>query len=164
MTIQFPDRLSHNGQILPLWSEPLSSFLSRRRPQPKFEFMCSANWRRYVACWEIRDGNLLLLSISGRLRNCSDSAAVALFPGRPLPISADWYTGKLCVPCGKPIAGKRWIYGPAYDDHIQIEVVRGAVVCIEEGLGPSPAFISGPLVSGLLSLQKPSSGSSVTRP
>ncbi len=132
----------------------MASLLSKSRPKIRFAVTCSGNWRGYTANWEIDNGHLFLVGISGRLQSDGLDPLAALFPEQSLPILASWYSGSLCIPCGKPVAGKRWIYGIAYDDHIQIEVVLGAVVHIEEGLGPSPAFVSGLRAGGLLSLLK----------
>lgn len=52
---------------------------------PDYNIICTANWRGYTACWEIKkDGKLYLINVSGKLRLKTKK-----------PMFASWITGSL---------------------------------------------------------------------
>lgn len=65
MTAQQPDLLLYNGEILPLFSNPLEDYWSKRGERPRFIERATCNWRGYIATWEIRSEKLLLIKLEG---------------------------------------------------------------------------------------------------
>ena len=107
MTAQMPDRLIHHGRILDLCATPLEDCL-RRRPKarrPKFLRLSTANWRGYVATWEILDQRLFLTGIEDGLVQTDggpqEVTLKTLFPRGPFPKPATWVSGALRCPEGR---------------------------------------------------------------
>jgi hypothetical protein len=107
MTAQMPDRLVHRGRVRALYATPLYGYL-RRLPKsirPDFVWTTTANWRGYVATWEIIGSQLFLINIEGYIRKedgSQDDASLArCFPWRRHPIHATWVSGSLRCPEGR---------------------------------------------------------------
>lgn len=107
MTAQIPDRLIHRGREFDLCALPLEDYLKRRPKarRPKFLPGSTANWRGYVATWEIIDQQLYLTGIEdaffdagGEMRKAS---LATVFPRRPHPVPARWVTDQLRCPEGR---------------------------------------------------------------
>jgi hypothetical protein len=67
MTAQIPDVLLVNGETVPLFTNPLDGYLGSLGDGWPFATTSTANWRGYIASWEIRDGRLLLVGVRGWL-------------------------------------------------------------------------------------------------
>jgi len=65
MTAQMADTLIVDGAQLPLFTNPLDSYISDRHQGWPFVSTSTANWRGYIARWEIREGRLLLVGLQG---------------------------------------------------------------------------------------------------
>ena len=108
-TEQTLDTLRVNGRVAELTAQPLDAYLEAH---PRWEddlphLMSSANWRGYVADWEIKDGRLLLTRIYRDVhaerefwwqfwRSRSDTHDHVM-PGTPLPTLATWFSDILVV-------------------------------------------------------------------
>jgi len=66
---------------------------------PKLEVTSSANWAGYSATWEIRDKQLFLRTIQGRMRG-HDVQNEAILPDLKFPAPATWFTGRIHLPIG----------------------------------------------------------------
>jgi hypothetical protein len=77
----------------------------------------TACYRRYLGTWEVRDGQLFLISIEGSFKLLGSQ-----------PLLADWFTGLLRVPRG-PIVDEnvRTDFGSVYRKELHILVERGRV-------------------------------------
>lgn len=53
-------------------------------------YLSTACWRRYIATWEVRDNQLLLVQLEGRYRLAGDE-----------PLLAEWFTGEFELPQGE---------------------------------------------------------------
>lgn len=131
MTAQMPDRLVHRGRVRPLYSNPLWDYL-RRLPKsirPVFFWTTSANWRGYVATWEIIDSQLFLTGIEGLVKNgdgsLDDASLARCFPWRHHPINANWVTGDLRCPEGR----QRFYVHAGFASQYE----RDRIICVKRG-------------------------------
>lgn len=66
MTIQAGDILDYQGESYEIANNPLQSYFNLQNPAPVFQFTNTANWRGYIATWQITpEGKLFLTGISG---------------------------------------------------------------------------------------------------
>ncbi len=77
----------------------------------------TACWREYRATWEIRDGWLYLVAITGRWRIVG-----------PLPLVADWFTGVLRVPRGRELLYVHMGFGSVFEEELHIMIEHGKVI------------------------------------
>jgi hypothetical protein len=96
----------------------------------------SANWRGYVATWEIADNKLYLTKVAswlcvvfGEPSTCKQVELLDIFPTEVADgkVLADWYTGVLRVPDGKQLRYVHMGYGSTYERDLMFEVRAGAV-------------------------------------
>jgi hypothetical protein len=140
-TTQFSDILYLNGQKYSLDSLPLEPYYGPGNPRPKFRAPNTATWRGYIATWEIDRGVLYIKAI----RAWTDQGQVgleALFPGRKVPVSATWFTGRLMIPQGPVV--KPAVPHPIYGKYLLITVEQGRVVHQEVIDNPGGTRLPGP--------------------
>jgi hypothetical protein len=65
MTTQIPDIIFLNAKPFRLYSTPLEGYLERSDPRPVFNASSTANWRGYIARWEVFDNRLFLTGLCG---------------------------------------------------------------------------------------------------
>ncbi|MBI5275910.1 MAG: hypothetical protein HY854_05565 [Burkholderiales bacterium] len=90
---------------------------------------CSASWRGYRAKWEVREGQLLLLSLHANPCN-NDPPEVPLselFPGASPPIAATWFTGTLRIPQGKMVEYVHMGYQSRHERYLLLSMQGGVV-------------------------------------
>lgn len=129
-TAQRADILIYEGQNLPLFSNPLESYYQNGATRPHFESPNTANWRGYIATWEIDNGVLYLRDIEAWI----DGSKVGMnkvFPGQVGRIEAKWFTGKLRVPQGERLQYVHMGYGSIYEKDLIITIEAGKVVKVE---------------------------------
>lgn len=128
-TAQFPDYLIHDGETLPIFSNPLESYFDGEHPRPRdlFPYTCTACWRGYVATWKIENGDLYLVRLVKG--DCSskpeDIDAGRIFPGRNLPVKAAWFSGTIRVPQGKQLLYVHTGYGSVYERERVLSFEKG---------------------------------------
>jgi len=66
---------------------------------PKFEINDSANWRGYVATWEIRDSQVTLKSVRCTIDG-KEATAHQVMPNHKLPAKAVWFKGRIQIAVG----------------------------------------------------------------
>ena len=81
MTAQFAEKLHHEGGELSLCTEPLSDYFSLAGIDPRFDGNCTALWRGYVGTWEIWEGHLYLIGLTGTLQDGAAASVETFFPG-----------------------------------------------------------------------------------
>ncbi len=107
MTAQIPDCLIHHGRKFDLCDAPLYTYLKclPKARRPRFRPQTTANWRGYIATWEIIDGRLFLTGISEAAvekdGEIHDATLETVFPRGPYPKPATWVTGALRCPEGR---------------------------------------------------------------
>ena len=136
MTAQQPDILIYEGERLPLFSNPLESYFSAEHPRPNFNSMNTANWRGYVATWQIEDGRLYLADLQAWLfekdpegkQRRREVGIHEIFPASQNKIFASWFTGWLRAPRGQQLQYIHMGYSSIYEQDLLIEILRGHVV------------------------------------
>jgi hypothetical protein len=106
----------------------------------------SANWRGYVATWEVRESKLFLTKVEKTYRKDFPKDAAKpprerrfetevrevpiekIIPGKKVPVFADWYSGKLRIPQGERIRYVHMGYGSMYERDLFIVIKNGVVV------------------------------------
>ena len=149
-TAQVPDKLILDGKEVPLFENPLDSWLEKNPPKPELSYYdffsnSSNNWRGYQATWKISGDRLLLLEVA-KMRSVpkwrawlsrSDHEFCAVpvewyMPGKKLPVFAEWYSGRLKIPQGKMTRYVHMGYGSDYERELLIEIKNGVVVARAE--------------------------------
>lgn len=137
MTAQIADHININGADHALYSEPLEAYFAKQE-RPQFAPQSTANWRRYVAGWEIKDGKLYLTELTAQL--CKDPPPVGQCAQRaPFTLQdlvhsknakkvfAEWYTGVLRVPMGEMLKYMHMGYDSVFEFDLLIMVENGKV-------------------------------------
>ncbi len=83
MTAQISERLRYEGQELSMCTNPLDDYFAMGGKNSGFQFNCTALWRGYVGSWEIDDGRLYLIGVSGTLENGAEASLASIFPEFP---------------------------------------------------------------------------------
>lgn len=133
-TAQVPDTIRIDGEEHELNTNPLSAHLeSVRWERPENIVISSANWRGYVASWEVKDEQLLLIDVTvllgGAVRGdyVKKSILTELFPSSPTGVPADWYSGALIVPQGEITSYVHMGYDSSYESYQVLRVDAGRV-------------------------------------
>jgi hypothetical protein len=106
------------------------SYSRNGAPRPNFTFRSTANWRGYIATWEIDNGVLYLRDINASIDG-SEAGMEEVFPGQVGRIEAKWFTGQLRVPQGKLLKYVHGDYLSVYERDLIITVEAGKVVKVE---------------------------------
>lgn len=134
-TAQVSDVLIVDGQEFALNTNPLEAQLEQKKWRPPEEAIRStANWRGYVATWEVKGDKFFLRNVSIRVSDPKDVREETrkdiigeLYPGAS-EVFADWYTGALIVPDGKMTRYVHMGYGSSYDHYQLFRVRAGQIV------------------------------------
>lgn len=134
MTAQFGDRIKIDGEWHTLWELPLGKLFQTVPNPPKFVPMNSANWRGYIAEWEILDSELYLVGFQGTPDTKSGDTCSALpftvgdlLAAEQRPLYADWYTGTLRIPIGEMLEYVHMGFESTPEFELFIEVKNGRV-------------------------------------
>ncbi len=136
MTAQTSDGLLYQGQSFSLAGEPLYSWLTKRRKQPRFKRRSTACSRGYVASWEIIDERLYLVGIRGRLvdgrspnlENERDATLAELFPESPDRVFANWFSDELRCPSGRLLGYVHSGYSSVYEFDMFLRFRQGVLI------------------------------------
>jgi hypothetical protein len=79
MTDQISEILHYQGRKQRMCTEPLGDYFALASIEPRFEVSCTALWRGYVGEWEIREGRLYLVKLTGTLEG-DTPATLETFP------------------------------------------------------------------------------------
>lgn len=134
-TAQLSDLLIVEGKEFALNTNPLEAELQRKQWTPPDDaLISSANWRGYLATWEIRDDTLFLKDVTITVSDPKEERGVTskriigdLYPGAA-EVFADWYTGALIVPDGEMTRYVHMGYGSSFDHYQVFRVHAGKVV------------------------------------
>jgi hypothetical protein len=131
-TAQIPEKILYEGESGSLFTNPLESYFTKDNPRPEFAAPHTACWRGYIGSWEIREGALYLVGINAWMRDGGGRAAPvgfeAVFPGKKAPLKAEWFTGTLRIPRGKPIRYVHMGYQTVYEEEVLLRIEKGNVV------------------------------------
>ena len=134
-TAQLSDLLIVKGKEFALNTNPLEAELQKKQWTPPEDALIStANWRGYLATWEIKDGKLFLKDVTIAVGDPKEERGVTnksitgdLYPGAA-EVFADWYTGALIVPDGEMTRYVHMGYGSSFDHYQVFRVQAGKVV------------------------------------
>ncbi|HVK08002.1 MAG TPA: hypothetical protein VM597_04405 [Gemmataceae bacterium] len=129
-TDQLQDAVRLDGQDRVMMECPLNPLLARLKV-PEFEWQTTSNWKGYIAGWEVKDGSLLLVAFEAR-RDGRPVPVESFLPGKKLPVAADWYTGRVRIPVGKPKEAGGGYWGATFERVIVLHIEKGKVVKMEE--------------------------------
>jgi len=145
MTAQVAEVLRFRGELLRMFTTPLDTLPSTRRPS-LMPGVNSANWRGYLCLWEIRDDRLYLADIQGSIctavpdpaasvQTCGGhhrepcqarEAKVSDFSdGADGEVFADWYSGDLKLPQGKLVEGVHMGFASQYESYLMLTIAHG---------------------------------------
>ena len=127
MTAQLSDRLIYQGKTERVCSTPLASYFLMGGYRPDFLLESTANWRAYIATWEIIEDRLYLVGIEAKLSGDIEASVSSVFPEYPNRVFAHWYTGTLRVPRGELIKYVHGGFYSVYEQDFLIDVERGVV-------------------------------------
>jgi hypothetical protein len=149
-TAQQPDRLLVDGKEERLNTNPLEPWRAAHPDAVEMPMLSTANWRGYVATWEVAGGKLWLRRVEGRqptgkmIRREYETSGgerriheypeqaphdylPQLFDGRT-EVVAEWFTGTLIVPRGELVEYVHMGYASTYERYLVVWVRRGEVV------------------------------------
>lgn len=134
-TSQAPDVLFMDGAKYFIHSNPLEVYLKKYPgKRPKSGVTSSANWRGYVAVWEIDQDRLFLKDVTVLIsKNTSDGKSWNAEPKSVFQeifktesrIPADWFTGYIVIPQGKMVSYVHMGYGSTFEKYIFLKVQKG---------------------------------------
>ncbi|MFO1287548.1 MAG: hypothetical protein U1F49_14100 [Rubrivivax sp.] len=127
MTAQAEELLLLDGRYEWLQSLPLQPYLDERGIDFRAAYWCStALWRGYEAVWEMVDERLYLVGLlDGREHPIDPGLA---FGDRPLPIAADWFSGRLDIGQGDSLMYFHMGWGATYSRELRLYLKQGRVV------------------------------------
>jgi uncharacterized protein (TIGR02996 family) len=137
MTAQAPDWLVFRGRRRMLFSNPLEPRLKELPGRPDFRVTGTANWRGYVATWEVRSDDTLWLT-GLQTRNALDEPDPGLkliFPNASGPVAARWVSQRLESPDGDQVRYVHFGYQSRYARVMYLTVHVGRVILVEERHG-----------------------------
>lgn len=120
MTAQVHERLVYDGEELSMACAPpvpTGHPRVRRGDDPPGPVMNTACWRGYQGTWEIRDGRLYLVGLSGNMELVGSD-----------PIFAEWFSGTLRVPRGEILEYVHMGFETIYEKEEWLTVRRGEIV------------------------------------
>lgn len=132
-TAQIPDTIRIDGKDYALNTNPLSQNPKMAEWKPPADASRStANWRGYLAAWEIRDDQLLLTDVTIETYDEASKeyghrrVAADFVPS--VPTMADWYTGALIIPDGEMVDYVHMGYGSTYSHYRIYRIRQGRVL------------------------------------
>lgn len=127
MTAQISEILHYQGRKHRMCTEPLGDYFALADIKPGFEFSSTALWRGYVGEWDVQDGRLYLIKLTGNLEGGHPASLETFFPGFPNRVFAHWYTGQVRLPMGELLQYVHGGYGSTYEQDLLIDFDQGVV-------------------------------------
>ena len=127
MTAQISEILRYQGRKQRMCTEPLGDYFALAGIEPRFEVSCTALWRGYVGEWEIREGRLYLVKLTGTLEGDTPATLETFFPGFPDRVFAHWYSGQVRLPMGQQLEYEHGGYASTYEQDLLIDFDQGVV-------------------------------------
>jgi hypothetical protein len=153
-TAQIPERIVYEGTEGFLFTDPLETYFTNDNPRPEFVAPHTACWRGYIGEWEIKEDTLYLKDIKAWMRDDqgvrSPVSFDKVFPGKAKPLKAEWFTGTLRIPQGKPIQYVHMGYQTVYEVDVFLTIEAGKVIGRQmvDNRNKVPANVPSPLRIG----------------
>ncbi|OAN61879.1 hypothetical protein A8B79_05515 [Balneola sp. EhC07] len=134
-TAQVPDEIIYNGKKFDLNSTPLETFFERYpEKKPKTDIISSANWRGYVAKFEILENEFYVtdieITVSDKEHDSypykQKSVFKEVFP-EASKVKLDWYNGILILPYGKLRNYVHMGFASTYSKYWLLEIKNGVL-------------------------------------
>lgn len=117
MTAQAQEILIFEGKRVYMMSCPPLPTNDPRVIKTPTGIICSARWRGYTGTWEIINGKLFLVNLSGDFSLASEA-----------PVFADWYSDVIIVPEGEVLQQNSIGVPYLYESELRIKIENGVVV------------------------------------
>jgi hypothetical protein len=131
MSMQTPEVLDYDGQRLPMATDVLEPYLETNSIDTAFLHRHTALERGYVGVWAILDDAFYLTELLGEFPDRTAARVTEMFfPGRGLPLLADWFSGTLRCPQGRRLQTRLLGWESVYERDLLIEIERGKVMDI----------------------------------
>lgn len=134
-TAQFPEIIHIGGNEHALNTNPLAAHLEHTGWTPPADaVISSANWRGYIASWEVKNDQLFLIDVTIRLHGTARGDYVKksiiedLFPSVSDGVIANWFSGALIVPQGEITHYVHMGYGSSYESYQVLRIESGQVI------------------------------------
>ena len=124
MSAQIPENIKIEGKTYDLLCEPLSDYLKDK--DCEFDSYISTWWRGYRGTWELKNNELYLISIEGKIKG--KEVDLSYLFSDTSSVKADWFTGLLRIATGEMIHYVHGGYASIYSDELEIEIVQGNVI------------------------------------
>jgi hypothetical protein len=123
-TEQGRDTITFGSEQGSMHERPLNDYLRRLPVIPRFDISSTANYKGYTATWEVKDLRLSLATFHAKTNGQPYSVSF-LFPGRKLPVHADWYSGLIHI-----IGGRKSLVpgGYTYERVTELQVTNGVII------------------------------------
>ena len=125
MTAQISEILRYQEREQRMCTEPLADYFALAGIKPGFEFSSTALWHGYLGEWDIQDGWLYLIKLSGTLEGNNPASLETFFPGYPDRVFAHWYSGQVRLPIGQQLEYMHGGYGSTYEQELLIDIDQG---------------------------------------
>jgi len=125
MTAQTREMLVLDGQLEELRACPLDSYLDTRgiNMRERSPGYTTGLYRGYVGYWELVDSQLYLIGLFDFMMEPFPIASV--FGDHPLPIKADWFSGRLDVSRGEQLTYAHFGWGYGYSERLMLYIADG---------------------------------------
>lgn len=128
MTAQISEMLRYQGQELSMCTCPLNGYLANTAHKIRLDDFCTALWRGYVGTWEVIEGRLYLLGLSGSYDGGKELSLANLFPDYPDGVFTHWFTGQIRCPRGRLLKYVHMGYASTYEEDLILEFKAGVLV------------------------------------
>jgi hypothetical protein len=134
-TAQVPDTIKFKEKEFALNSTPLESYFEKYpKKKPKSDVMSTANWRGYIATFEILKDEFYVTDIEITINDKSDSSDPykqksvfkEVFP-EASKVKLDWYNGILILPYGKLRNYVHMGFASTYSKYWLLEIKNGVL-------------------------------------
>ncbi len=125
------DVLLIDQRLYALSAEPLAVYFALTERTAPFAGSTSGSGRGYQATWEIRDGRLYLIAVSGTLAGGRAGSLADLFPAFEKRVFAHWYSGSLAARSPRTAIGRVVLDGiesKLPDDPLYLDIEAGIVL------------------------------------
>ncbi len=130
-TAQISDRLIYNGKEYAMFTNPMEVYFEKHPDKrPQSDVISTANWRGYVATFEIRGKYMYVKNIDITIYNEEEDSYIRknvlneIFPEQQ-EVKVDWMTGLLVLPYGEIINYVHMGYASTYEHYIILEIKEG---------------------------------------
>jgi len=144
MTAQVREKLRYQGDDVSMYTEPLADYFAMGGRNPGFTAIVTSNWRGYVGRWEVLEGRLYLIGLSGTLEDGTEGSLESVFPGSPDRVFAHWYTGTIRIPRGERLKYVHGGYLSVYERDEMLEFERGVIqrTWVRNNVAPAGSTLS----------------------